>query len=405
MCEIAVVDPERTSIEQIHQIAGKFHQEQGDGIGVVLVMNRGDSFEYQTYKSVHPHWQTLYRFLRRHLDVAWRVVIHGRYGTAGGVNRDNAHPIEVDCQHCDFDMVVHNGSVRRHRKIRPGLISQGHNFNTKVDSEILAHKVQELPESLDDHDQNTYSMRGNLHYLLFSEDGILARTEGKYDITDDFLMTCSRRDFKDAGLDFEYSRNKWALITPDDDEPEIETKEGSTYQNRYSSRNTSGADWESYTNNARTRNADDDDGAETHTIEYIDYSKWEHIIAIQAAPGVMKIIDKTSDQTEYVYANENPRLYYWYSPADKPENIDELQDLADIHGRVPPESARDTEQTQIEDFPQQRVQDAVTDETMRVIQEEIMTNGNVDEIAEIQDEVQNAVAQATNAAIETATTG
>lgn len=402
MCEIAVVDPERVEIQNIHQIAGRFHEQQGDGIGVLMVKHREDSFEYKVYKSTDPHWQTLYSFLRRNIDDTWRVVIHGRYGTAGNPNRQNTHPLHVDCPQCDFDWVVHNGSVRKHRKVRPGMISQGHEFNTPVDSEIIAHKVGSLPETVEEHDYSTYDMRGNLHYLLFNEDGILVRTTGKYSITDDFCMTCSRRSFDNAKeMGFEYSRNKWLLIEPGDDEPEIETKEGASRTSTYytSGASRSGSAWQNYEDNAR------DDEQDTHTVEYVDYSDFDNVIAVQVAPGVMKIIEKTTDNVEYVYADQNPRLYYWYSPAEAPDDLDKLEQLAEEYGRVPQEQFRDEQQTTIQDFPEQRVMDAITDETMLVLQEEVMDNADVDEIVDIQESVKDAVARATDAAIEAATTG
>jgi len=452
MCEIAVVDPDRTGAEIIHQVAAKFNDEQGDGLGVLCVKNRGDKFEYSAYKSVEPHWQTLYSFLSRNLDDTWRVVIHGRAATAGTVKRQNAHPIrvdcdkcewdwvvhngsvrkhqqvrgglttaghnfntKVDCDKCEWDWVVHNGSVRKHQQVRGGLTTAGHNFNTKVDSEILAHNEESLPDSIEEKSINDYTINGNLHFLLFSEDGILTRSGSKYDVTDDFLMTCSRvtmdrNSGKDIDFGWEYSKNEWLLATPSKDGPDIETKEreSRTHSGRYEKGNSNS---QSQSHAGRTRGStvqnysgsgagsEDDD---KYTIEYIDHSSWENVIALQVAPGVMKVIEKGSNDVEYVYRDRNPRLYYWYAPEEEPDNLSELKRLADKYGRVPPESALDENQTTIEDFPRQRVMDAVSDEVMVTIQEEFLDSENVDEVVEMQSEINDAVAVATDAAIQAA---
>lgn len=346
MCEIAVIDPERCNITVTQQIAAKFFEEQGDGVGIVAVKRNGDSFEYNTYKSTTPHWQTLYAFLSRNVDDTWRFVVHGRAGTCGGVNREAAHPISVDCDQCEFDYVVHNGSVRNHRNTRAGLIGSGHEFTTEVDSEVLAHKVSELPETVEDHGRKTYSFRGNLNYLLFSEDGILVRVSSKYHLTDDFVMTCSRRSFDEPDeLGFERGKsNEWMLITPSGDAsteiPDIETKKRSFSSRGSAYRNTT-AQSGNATNGMWPVGQQANDNESTYTKQYTDHcDEFEHVTAIKVAPGVMEIIDTMEGQSQFVHRDADPRLYYWYAPEEVPEDVD-LEYLEELAG---------AEQSNIEDY-------------------------------------------------------
>jgi len=345
MCEIAVVDPEQAGIAAINQIAYKFHEEQGDGIGVLTIENNGDSFEYDHYCSTDPHWQTLFTFLRNTVESAWRVVIHGRYGTVGGVNREHCHPLNIDCDECDFEHIIHNGSVNGHQNRRAGLIGNDHTFQTRVDSEVIAHTVGELPDTIDDHDKDTYTVRGKLNYLLFSEDGILVRAQRKYDLTERFTMTCSRTDFENAEeLGFEHARNEWMLVTPDGDEPDIETKERTYSTTTTSSVYNQSARQQRTSEKWRTGGTSESTAENTVTIEYDDLCpRYDEVTCIQVAPGVLQLRDEHAGVTEYIFRDREPELYYYYSDEQTPENIDQLKELADS-------SITDSEQARLEDL-------------------------------------------------------
>lgn len=346
MCEIVVLDPEQTPIQAAQEISVRFHDEQGDGLGVVAVHNEGDAFDYNIFKSTAPHWQTLYTFFKRNYG-AWRIVIHGRAMTSGKRNWDTCHPIEVECGKCEFDYVVHNGSVRKHTQKRGGLTTAGHDFNTEVDTEVIAHTVEELPDSVSDHGYNTYPLKGNLNYLLFSEDGILVRSGSKYDLSDSFTMTCSYRDFDEPEeLGFTRGRNKrWALVTPSNESPEIEIEE-SYRRNSTSSRNTTTSnvtsaqdlnseaepgDWQDYS--GQDSRANPNKYTETVDVTYDDHADFENISAIKVAPGVMRVIDHDENEDEYVFRDDDPRLYFWYAPDPTPDNIGDLEQEAQGRGR------------------------------------------------------------------------
>lgn len=437
MCEIAVLDPERANLSIIQQVAGKFHDEQGDGLGVLAVKQTDDeTFEYETYCSTQPHWQTLYTFLRRHVDDTWRFVIHGRYATAGAVNREGAHPISVDCDSCEFDYVIHNGSIRNHETKRSELESEGHHFNTKVDSEIIPHEIGRLPEDVDNLTQTSFDFKGNLNYLVFSENGIFVHTARKYDVTDDFLMTCSRRDFDDAEeLGFERSKStRWALVTPGEDGPEVETATGNwqSYRGNARTSHTSSASSGMASANAARRsrsqsgntgrahpqseaawpsaNPEDepeDDAAEIerYTETYENHAKnyRQDIIAIKVAPDVMKVIEKHTGNEAFVYKNETPRLYYWYAPEDEPDDIGEMERRAELRDKIDPEALEqleaEDEQAALQDFPSvdDDIENVIVDEVMREVQSSMDEDVMWSAYAEVEDTIRRAVKSGTDA--------
>jgi hypothetical protein len=400
MCEIAVCDPEQCGIAPMQQLAAKFHDEQGDGIGVLAVKNHGDKFTYETYRSTEPHWQTLYAFMNRHMDETWRFVIHGRYGTIGGTKREHCHPLSVECEACEFDHVIHNGSVRNYQQNKASLTSHGHDFATDVDSEVIPHKVSELPDTVSDHGYNTYNIKGKLNYLLFSEDGILVRAQRKYDLTDDFTMTCSRTDIENAeDLGFERAKNKWALITPDGATPEVETKSRKYSRSSGSSRQSQGQHYSQNGTQHRTTwpagasqaNDDEPDEEDRVIVAYDDLTpEYDKITVVQVAPGTLRMHNKHDDTVEYIERDIDPRLYYFYSTDETPDNIDHLEELAEAN-------VLDGEQQSLSEYDEGNVEEAVETATANTL-----ANVAEGDIRELQDRIVHNLDQATQRA---ATTG
>lgn len=300
------------------QLAATFFEEQEDGLGVLAVIDNEDSFDYRSYKSTDPHWQTLYGFLNRVWTDSYRIVVHGRASTGGGVNRENAHPIRMDCSECDAQYVVHNGSVRKHRNLRSQLTRRDHELNTPVDSEIIGHKVGSIPESIDDHTRNTYAFTGNLNYLVFAEDGILVRVSSKYHLADDFTMTC-RPDELD---DFEEGNDtEWMKVSPGG---ELETKERRSYSTSSSSTSSGNYGWGAYRDNSRT-------GDDTYTVEYDDLiPDIDGVVAIRVSPRDIKLINERDEDAGVAYINrdKHPEEFYYYANESEPDNLEQLAEIA-----------------------------------------------------------------------------
>ena len=195
MCEIAVVPGAQaeSNAENYIDLAATLYQQNSHGLGIIAVYDesagREDAFDYSYYKTTDPteRWGEIYDWLQERSD-AWRFVFHARLATAGGKSVEATHPLVMEDDDIDSELVVHNGQVYAHRRKRRNLEDDGHEFATEVDSEVIAHTHDDVPETLDDFDGT--QLRGNLNYLLFADHGILVRNSGKYTLAEDLTMSC-----------------------------------------------------------------------------------------------------------------------------------------------------------------------------------------------------------------------
>ena len=65
---------------------------------------------------------------------------HTRWATHGGVSESNAHP-HLDCH--GVVAVVHNGIIDNAAELKAELQGRGHQFSSEVDTEVVAHLVEE----------------------------------------------------------------------------------------------------------------------------------------------------------------------------------------------------------------------------------------------------------------------
>lgn len=65
---------------------------------------------------------------------------HTRYSTAGFSSLKNAQPVILASKFGEFAL-AHNGNLANYNKLRKGLLSKGHCFNSEVDSELISRII------------------------------------------------------------------------------------------------------------------------------------------------------------------------------------------------------------------------------------------------------------------------
>lgn len=193
MCEIAVLDPSRYSSSELKSAAVTLYDSMRSSLGVVAVKENEDrtKFEYDTYKAVVPDKEVLLEFIEETKEESVRIIIHGRMATHGAVTVEHSHPLEINCDECNVDYLIHNGVVPGFEYERGQLTNEGHNFTTEVDSELIAHDFGEVPNQFEGFEDLYHREPG---FLLLNEDRIFIHAS-RYQLTNDARMAHGHRDF------------------------------------------------------------------------------------------------------------------------------------------------------------------------------------------------------------------
>lgn len=208
MCEIAIFDPDRTTPRIVSEVAIDLYRSQGDALGVVAVRSEDNYFDYEIYRATEPEEHEVFDFVEDLYDETYRFILHGRMATSGDRTVEEAHPIEIECEACDIDYVLHNGIVAQYEYERNQLERIGHEFSTDVDSENIAHRFQTISTELEELD-NPYPREPC--YILLSSNAILVTASARYHLTDDLRLSCSYRRYGPDRREGEYGR---LLVTP-----------------------------------------------------------------------------------------------------------------------------------------------------------------------------------------------
>ena len=210
MCEIAIIDPRDTATGKQLDIVTSIYERMGDGAGIVYVSESDDrsTFEYDVYKSATPHPDVMREFIHDHSDGAIRCVMHGRLATCGDVSDTNTHPLEIECDECDMEYVVHNGMAYNHRRRRRRLQEQGHTFQTAVDSEIIGHTFGEVPPTFDDADS---FFEGQPAFVLLGRQSVYIHASKGYHLTKRGFVARTHRHF---GPDTRSDNYQKVILTP-----------------------------------------------------------------------------------------------------------------------------------------------------------------------------------------------
>lgn len=184
MCEIAIIDPREYQPGEQFTLAMELYERMRDGLGLCYVKDSDDGLEYTIYKDTTPDENELATFIEANHDSNVRAVIHSRLKTHGEVSVTNCHPLKVECDECDVDYVAHNGVLRNHVNLRRECESAGHDIETQVDSELLAHQYGSVPTDFEGY----IHQRGQPAYILMNSDAMYVYSGRGYTMAEDGQM-------------------------------------------------------------------------------------------------------------------------------------------------------------------------------------------------------------------------
>lgn len=146
MCGIVACDTDLPAAPFLAEALGRLEYRGYDSVGIAVADPDGRVHTLRTVNRVGD-------LLKRLPDFGSRTtggigIGHSRWATHGEVSERNAHP-HIDCG--ERVVVAHNGIIHNAVPLATELTDRGHRFNTAVDSEVIAHLVEEQLEHGDLH--------------------------------------------------------------------------------------------------------------------------------------------------------------------------------------------------------------------------------------------------------------
>ena len=100
---------------------------------------------------------------------------HTRWATHGKVTDTNAHPHSSNSGKI---AIVHNGIIENFQELKDGLVSDGYNFQSDTDTEVIANLIQKNFEKTSDIKQTIIdtvsNLKGHYAFVVIFENGTLA---------------------------------------------------------------------------------------------------------------------------------------------------------------------------------------------------------------------------------------
>lgn len=182
MCEIISAGTQSYNSGQHTNYAMQVYEAMGDSLGILALQDCGSRFEYEVFRSTDPQEWEVADFIGENFDTTDLFVHHGRLATEGAVTKQHAHPLEIDCEQCDVDYVIHNGVMWGHQHTRNQFEDAGHEFTTNVDSEVIAHSHRDVPTEFEGGMALAHFKRQPA-YILANENSLYITTNGAYHLT------------------------------------------------------------------------------------------------------------------------------------------------------------------------------------------------------------------------------
>ncbi|KUI23138.1 glutamine--fructose-6-phosphate aminotransferase [Mycobacterium sp. IS-1496] len=162
MCGIIACRTQRPAAEYLLTALRRLEYRGYDSVGVAVRTIGGDTARVRTTGRIAALEHQLRTWTGSELDGAG--IGHTRWATHGPVTEENAHP-HNDCS--GRISLVHNGTIENGDRLRAALTEAGHRFTSGVDSEVLAHLIEDELLITDD-------LRTAVHNALAAAEGTWA---------------------------------------------------------------------------------------------------------------------------------------------------------------------------------------------------------------------------------------